>query len=797
MKVPLSWLSEFVDLKKTPEEIADTLSSLGIEVEKIINPIPSFTGVVVGKVTKIEPHPNADLLKIATVSDGTTAYQVVCGAPNCRNGILVAFAQLEAELSSGKIKKKKIRGVDSEGMLCAADELGVLGTLDEIIEFPIDTPIGANVAPFLLDPIFDISLTPNLGHCLSVLGIARELAAAYSMAVKIPITDLKESHHEKIDVTINEKKLVPRYACRMMTGVTVAPSPSWLQKKIISAGFQPVNNLVDIGNYVMLERGQPLHIFDANTIEEKKIIISCCTDPFFIETIDKKNREIPPNTLLISDSKKPLAIAGIIGAASSAVTEETRKILIEAAFFDPVSIRKTSRFLDLRTEAAHRFDRGVDGGAGLLEALNQAALLIQKIAGGEIHCLVDLLDKDEMKENPSISKKVSFRLSRLYQVAGLHLSTSEVVSLLERLDLRVNIVDEKTIEVLVPTYRHDLHTEIDLIEEVVRLYGYSNLLSSDFSPLYRGSTFSHDPTYKIEKESRNILLQQGFQECLTCDLISPTFLTLGKLEKNGIHVLHPRSIDQSVMRTSLLPGLLQVVRHNTNHQMPLIRVFEIGRVHFKDSSSQIIQEPSCLGIVLMGKRDPYHFASSSRDVDFFDIKGVIENFLDRINITPYSFHPSHLHLLHPWRQAQIKSGEITLGVVGELHPNFLHEWGFSQRLFFAELNLSDLIDPESAPPLYSPFSNFPSSERDWTITVKASIPIASITQIIKEVSPALLEKFYLLTLYTNDQLGKDQKNVTFRFIYRDRLKTISYDKVEEEHQKIIHSVAKKLADSLS
>lgn len=788
MKVPLSWIKDFISISASPLEIADTLTLLGIEVEKITGLSPAFSNVVVGKVIAAHQHPNADRLRVAKVTDGTAEFQVVCGAPNCREGIVVAFARIGAELTDEegkkwKIKKSKLRDVESEGMLCSAKELQLSDEHEGIIELPSETPLGIDVASLVSDPVFDISLTPNLGHCLSVLGIARELAAAYKTDIKKAATSCKESGLRTLLVEVENRQLAPRYACRIMTNIEVGPSPEWLQRRLTQAGQRPINNLVDIANYVMLEMGQPLHIFDLDTIDEK-IVVTTTKEPIRFQTLDEQERSIPPNTILISDAKKPLAIAGIMGGFSSAATPKTRNILIESAVFDPTSIRKSSRLLDLKTDASYRFDRGIDREA-VLHALNRAAALIQEIAGGEIHPAIDI------QAEGFAPKKIECRLPRLHQMLGFSLSKNEIISLFERLEMKVHSEGDVLL-VTPPSYRNDVTQEIDLVEEVARIYGYNHIPRD--KPVYKSSDLIDAPLFSLEKEVRALLLEQGLQECVTCDLISPELahLTLEKgiSENSTIHVLHPRSIDQSVLRTSLLPGLLQVVRHNFNHQVETIPIFEVGRIHFRLQDQ--IEEASCAGILITGKNRPHHFDRKPADVDFFDLKGIVENLCEGLRIAKYSFEPSHLHTLHPWRQARIKSGDITIGVIGEVHPQLLSKFDLQERLFFAELHLPDLLHVKKKPRIYSELAAFPSSVRDWTVMIGETISMDELFKSIDRTKSPYLDHYYLLDLYTSDQLGQGQKNVTLRFVYRDRTKTISLETVEQEHQKLIQAVAEKL-----
>lgn len=794
MKVPLSWLKQFVPLTQTADEIALHLTNLGIEVEGITGHEVTFSDVVVGRVLTAEKHPNADRLRVARVTDGSQEYQVVCGAPNCRAGIVVAFARVGAELTDSdgkkwKIKKSKIRDIESEGMLCSADELKIGGNQEGIIELAETTPLGIPVETIVLDPVFDLSLTPNLGHCQSVLGIARELAASFRLKLLLPHSSVVVNGPEKMKVSIENPSHSPRFSCRIVSGIQVGPSPAWLQNRLIQCGLRPVNNVVDVSNYVMLEIGHPLHIFDRDQISGSTIIIEQAAAPFSFETLDTHQREVPSKTLLIRDQDKPVSLAGIMGGLQSAVTDRTRTILIEAAAFNPSLIRRSSRLLGLKTDASSRFDKGVDIEA-TVRVLERATQLIQEIAGGVAHPIVD------QYPSPEKARTIICRPSKVEQILGFHLSPGEIIDLLNRLDLQVTSNQGDLLNVTIPSYRHDLTIEMDLIEEIARLYGYNHIPHS--YPVYSAGSLADSPLFLLEKNVRSILLQEGLQECITCDLISPSEneLTQEKeiADSSVLRVLHPRSIDQSVLRTSLLPGLLKVAQINFNQQISDLALFEIGRVHFKEGEK--IAEPSCAAILLSGLCRPTHFDRKPAAFDFFDLKGMLENLVQFLHLGAVQFSLSNLHTLHPWRQAQIKVGEITIGVFGELHPQILSQSHLQGRLLFAEVNLSDILELKKQTPRFHSLALYPSSVRDWTVTVSALTSYAHLSSTIQSCKTPHLESFEMIDLFSSEELGPDKKNVTFRFTYRDRHQTIVAQTVEDEHRKLTHSVAQKLSDLL-
>lgn len=792
MKVPLSLLKTYLPFTCSVAELSQTLIQAGIEVDDVKTVGSSFSGVVVGEVLSVIKHPSADRLSVAQVTDGTETFQVVCGASNCRPGLKTAFAKIGASLTdeSGKpfkIKKGKLRDVESLGMLCGADELG-LGTSAGIMELAGDLPLGLDLASLYADVVLDVSLTPNLGHCLSLFGLARELSAHLNVPLQLPEEPLREEGkaiEERVVVDLIDKRQCMRYGCRLVEGVQVGPSPDWLKARLEACGLRSVNNVVDIGNWVMLETGQPLHLFDWDRVEGGRLIVTSQTSHFEMETLDGQMRPLPPEALLICDVSSPLAVGGIMGGMRSAVSETTRTILIEAALFAPTSIRKTSKLLGLKTDSSTRFERGIDPN-GIPRALDRAAALLARVAGGKVAA-----GRIDREAHVFERKKIPLRINRLNQMLGLHLGATEIASLLHRLEMEVR-EEGAGFVVAPPTYRNDVNAEIDLIEEVARVYGYHNLPKKP--AMYSGSVLSDAPLYSFEKLCRTHLLAEGLQEFMTCDLISPAesqfALERAMTPDSLVSVLHSHSVDQSVLRASLLPGLLRVVRYNIDQGKPDLAGFEIGRIHFKEADTYV--EPTMAAILLVGSRAPYHFDPKPQDMDFFDLKGILENFFTALKIEGIVFETSHLHSFHPGRQMQVRRGSVILGALGEVHPQKLHALGIEKRVLFAELTLSELLTLVPTHWQVRPWSMLPGSERDWTVTLPANMPVGVILDHIRGMNSELLERVELLDLYKSEQIGEDKKNATFRFSYRDREKTLSLEAVDKEHSNLIQKVLKVL-----
>ena len=754
MQLPLSWLRQFCPVDLSAEEIAEKLTMAGLEVDRIEDDPLGFTGVVIGEVLEASAHPEAEKLRIARVSDGTDEFQVVCGAANCRKGIKVAFARVGARLGDLKIKKAKLRGVESYGMLCAAQELGVGDSGDGIME--LEGEVGTSVESLYGETIIEISLTPNLAHCWSVLGVARELSALTGVPVEQPEIAVKESG-SKIDLQVSGE--VPRYGARIVRGVKVGPSPDWLARRLEQCGIRSVNNVVDVTNLVMMELGQPMHAFDLRKIEGNRIEVRRSKKGEKLETLDGEERTLDEGLLLICDGKKPVAVAGVMGGANSEVGDETVDILLEAAHFDPADVRASSKALGLSTESSRRFERGVDPNLVPL-ALDRAAMLLEgEVAKGIVDTGKDV--------EPRVVKG---RLAKLNGLLGTEFTLGEVQTMLGRLEMKVK--GGETFSVEVPSYRFDVKAEIDLIEEVARIYGYNTIPAP--KPRYRLGSVPHAPLFLFEQELRRRLVSEGLQEFVTNSLLTPE----ESLELPGVE---PVEVVHSVMRTSLLPSLVKVVHHNQNHGAQGVAGFEIGRVHSR-IDDDFVEEP-VIGIVMAGST-PVHWEGKPRSFDFYDLKGVVERLLEGLKIPAIRFEVCEMDPFHPGRQAAIFSGDVELGVLGELR---------NERTLFATLSSHELMRGRPQRQHAEPLPQFPGSARDWTLTVCESVTNAEISTLIASVPSRLLKKVAPVAIYRSADVGEGWKSVTYRFTYRDDRKTISAKAVEAEQARIQKSVVQALS----
>ena len=797
MKLMLSWLREFLPIDLSPKDLAETLTMGGLEVESIHEVVPAFSGVVVGEVRSVSRHPQAEKLVIAQVFDGLKEHQVVCGAPNCREGIIVPFAKPGAMVGGKPLQVVTLRGVVSNGMLCAADELGLSDKESGGLLLLSDREVvGSDFADQIRDTVFSIALTPNLGHCASVFGIARELSAL--TGIPLPSVDarmaacaLRESSPataETIALTMNAGTLCPSYVCRRVDRIRVGPSPFWVQRRLELSGMPVLCNVVDVTNYLLTEWGQPLHAFDAGKLATQEIVVRCANEGEQLTTLDGKTRTLYPDQLLICDSEKPLAIAGVMGGVDSGVNEGTQSVLVESAYFLPSAIRRSSKLAGLSTDASRHFERGVD--PHLLHwMLHAAAYYLQEWAGGEVRQGVV-----ESIRNAFLPREVHCRVSRVNALLGHHFAPGEIENIWKRLGFSYSWDRKETFSVLVPAYRHDVEGEVDLVEEVARIYGYAHFAKA--SVPYTASTMPHAPIFLFEKQVRERCLASGLQEFLTCDLIGPALLEAvqgnanAEADPKNVRVRNPTSIDQSILRRSLLPGLLHVVKTNLDQGNRQIHGFELGRIHFRQEP--LYKEESVLGIVMSGLSRPFHWERKAVETDFFDLKGMVESLLAGLGATSVTCREGAIETLQPGRRAVlfVEGGEV--GVIGEVHPDVLRRMEITERVYFAEINLHALhlvLKPQEP---MRPLPIYPGSDRDWTCTVPVDFSFEALLRPLKELDIPLLEKVTLIDLYRGDQVEAGKQNLTLRFLYRDREKTIQQETVDTQHSAVLEAIRQHL-----
>ena len=785
MLLPLSWLNQYIKTDLSPQQLADRLTLLGLEVEGIQSSPLGFSGVIVCDIRSVRPHPEADKLQIADIFDGSQTVQVVCGDPRCRAGMKTAFAPVGARLTDAtgkmrKMKKSKLRGIESQGMLCSEQELGLSTQSDGIMS--IDSSIAAGTALDTLhaETILAVSLTPNLGHCMSILGVARELASLLDLPVTLPAFTLAEKG-APIEDTLSLGTFhadVRSYHCRLIRSCQQVASPDWLQARLKASGIRSVNALVDVTNYVMLDWGQPLHAFDLATLKEPTLSVQRTSTETALTLLDGKTHTLPKDLLTVYAGADPIAVAGVMGSAHSEVSASTRDVLLEAAHFSPEAVRHSSKALGIRSEASARFERGIDP-LRVSTALDYAASLIATITGGEV------ARTSAAMTTPYTPRTLRCSTAKTNRLLGTSLSSTEIEALLKRLQMQPQQRSDDSFDVHPPSYRNDITLDVDVIEDIARLFGYHHI--PEGRPTAFLSPLPHSPLFLIEKKVRHHLIAEGLQECITCNLISPAAQELfneDSLSSNqAIPVLKPSSQDQSILRTSLLPSLLQSVKANFNAKCDALALFEIGRIHFKEKGTY--KERFKAAIVLTGKTRPHHWKEKPRTVDFFDLKGIIENLFDALKINNPIFTPSKLESFHPQKQAYFSAKGEAIGSLGEISPQKLLAFDIKQPLFFAEIDLIDLLDVIPHVSQMTPLPLYPSSERDWTLALPPTLSVHAVLEAIHTVPSKFLKHVLVLDLY-------EGKHLTLRLTYRNDQATLEHRQVEKEHARIVDTVSKNL-----
>jgi phenylalanyl-tRNA synthetase beta chain len=794
MRLSLNWLADFVDLTIEAQALADRLTMAGLEVEGVEAVTPEFSGVVVGKVLRVDRHPQADRLQVTEVSTGSQTHQVVCGAPNVQAGRLYPFAPPGALVAGGhKIKPSKLRGVLSEGMLLAEDELGLSADHVGLMEIPQDLVLGQDFAAAMgfADTVLEIAITANRSDCLSVLGLAREVAALLDQPLRHPEMPVRPAAPDRLQarVTILDPVHCPRYAARLLTGLTVKPSPFWLRRRLQMAGLRAINNLVDVTNYVLLEFGQPLHAFDFDRLGGGEIIVRLPRNgETSFTTLDGAERLLDPETLLICDAERPVALAGVMGGLDSEVTAATTQVLIESAYFNPRTIRRTSKRLGLSTEASYRFERGVDPD-GLIHALERAAQLMCEVGGG----VVAAARLDEYPA-PIQHPRLNLRVSRANQVLGTDFSGEQMLHLLRRLHLPALAVDAENLVLQVPSFRGDLEREIDLIEEIARLAGYDAIPVT----LARGvvATPRPGPEVRLANAAKDCLQGLGFYEIITYAFQPDRLgaLIAANPDAPVLRLANPLSEEQAMMRGSLLPGLLDTLRKNTLKQVLDVRLFELSKVFNPREGEDLPHEEHWLAGLMYGAREEEAWNASRDPVNYFDLKGAVETLLERLLIPDVAFVPEGLpgYLRYG---ARVFSGKRDLGVIGVLQADLGDKLDLEGEIFIFNLNFAMLCQA-SVPPLFTPMPRYPAVYRDIALVLPEDVPAAQVTAALYAQGRPWLVEARLFDVYVGDPVPPGKRSLAFRLSYRDPERTLTDDLVNAHHQALVAALEKGLGAEL-
>ncbi len=793
MKAPLNWLREYVAITLPLPELGEKLTMSGTEVTGIES-VGGWENIVVGEVVEIKPHPQAERLQLATVSIGAERITAVCGAPNLALGQKVPFARIGAQLfdpQSGKlvkVKRAKIRGIASEGMICSERELGISERHEGIMVLPPDAPVGVPLDDYLGDAILDLDITPNRPDCLSIIGIAREIAALTGESVRLPelsYDETAEPIEQKASVEIQDPDLCPRYCATLITDVKVGPSPSWLEQRLLACGMRPINNIVDVTNYVMLEYGQPLHAFDYEKLAQRKIIVRRAGEGESITALDGVDRALLSDMLVIADGEGAVAIAGVMGGADSEVTEETTAVLIESANFNAPSLRRTSMALKLRSEASLRFEKGISPELPL-PAIRRATQLMAALSGGRI--AKGIIDVYPGKREP---KPISLSARQVRRILGMDMAIQKMTQVLSSLGFQCQAVGPEEISVTVPYWRTDVRLPDDLVEEIARIMGYDEFpvtLPSGALPRHEP-----DPMRELRETVADILAGCGLQEVITYSLTSLETLRQLSPQVQPLRVANPITTEQEYLRTTLFPGLLSALSANEKHEEESIRLFEVGKVYLP-REGDLPQERYLVAGVLGGSRLDRSWHGPGEALGFFDAKGIVETLFERLGVE-VSFEPSAEEIFSPGRRARMVVGGETVGLLGEIHPRIAHGFDItSPSVSLFEIDLEMLLPATEQPRRYQPIARFPPTLRDIALVVDSATPSKKVQDIIQ--SSPLVAKVTLFDVYSGEPVPPGRKSLAFRIHYQSPKRTLTDEEVNQEQESILERLHRELGATL-
>lgn len=791
MLISLNWLKQYIDIEGVSiEELENTLTMIGQEVEKIDRKGENLGNIVTAQIVEKTMHPDSDHLTVCKVDNGKEILQIVCGAANHKQGDKVVLAQVGAVLGEDfKIKKSKIRGMESFGMLCSEKELGISENHEGIMILSEDAEIGQEIRDYLNinDTIFELEITPNRPDCLSHIGIARELAVYYNKELKYPEIKKHEKYFEKtekeIHVQIEDKTISRRYTAKVIKGVTVKESPEWLKNRLASIGIRSINNIVDVTNFVLMEMGHPIHAFDLKKIEGNKIYVRRGTDGEKLVTLDGKERELGADDIVISDEKKAVALGGVMGGQNSEIDEKTTDILIEVAHFNPYNIRKTSKRLILSSDASYRFERGIDI-EDAEKVIDRVALLVQETAGGEIYH--GTVDDYPVKYEPKI---VEFNFKRFEKFVGKEIERARITEIFENLEISID--DEGELLLLTPpSFRSDLEREQDFYEEIIRIYGFNNIEA--VLPRLEVNEIRVDTLKEVEK-IRNLILAVGAG---LREVINYSFIPRDGLEKikysipkeNIIEVKKPITEDFVIMRPTLIYSLVKNAKDNINRNITDIRFFETSKT-FEKINGNITEEPK-IGFIMGGEPEKYIWDVKPKPYDFYDLKGVIDEIFSKMLNTKYSLVRSEKESFHPGRSADIFIGTDYLGTFGELHPDILENFDLkNRRLYVGEFIFNSLVKYSKKNVVYKGINKFPSVPRDLALVMDENILIGEVIKTISKVSP-IIEKVELFDIYQGPGVEEGKKSIAISATLREKNKTLEENEINSVITKILEKVKK-------
>jgi len=791
MKFSEQWLRGWVNPQVSRDELVARLSMAGLEVDSVTPAAGQFSGIVVGEILATEQHPDADKLRVCQVSNGQETLQVVCGAPNARPGIKIPFAMIGAELPGDfKIKKAKLRGVESFGMLCSAAELQISEENDGLLELAADAPVGEDIRKYLNldDASIEIGLTPNRGDCLSLAGLARDVSALYDVPVTRPVVPAVAPAHDEVrSVEVSAPAACPRYLGRVIRNVDLSkPTPLWMVERLRRSDVRSIDAAVDITNYVMLELGQPMHAFDLAEINGG-IRVRMAEEGEKLVLLDGQEVALRGDTLVIADHTRALAIAGVMGGEHSGVnTEKTRDLFLESAFFEPISVAGKARSYGLHTDASHRYERGVDSQLAR-EAMERATALVLEIVGGEAGPIVEAVSEQHL---PKVAP-VTLRAERINQMLGMEMASAQVEQLLNALELKTSAKGTGEWTVEVPSHRFDISLEVDLIEELARLYGYNNLPvrypQARLAPQARPEARGELPTL------RRLLVARGYQEAITYSFIDPKLFELFSPGVEPLLLANPISSDMAAMRASLWPGLVKALQHNLNRQQDRVRLFESG-LRFVGQLGDLKQQPMIAGVAT-GSRLPEGWANGRDSIDFFDVKADLEALLGYSGaLDDFKFVAGQHPALHPGQTARIERDGKEVGYIGAIHPELAKPLGLERPVFVFELVLGDVV--EGRLPKFSELSKFPETRRDLALIAGRDVASSSVLEVIRDNAGEWLTDLRLFDVYQGKGIDPDRKSLAVGLTWQHPSRTLNDDEVNTTLQNILTSLEQRLNTTL-
>ncbi len=786
MLVSYNWLKQYTNVEDNADALAEKITRGGIEVEGVEYLAEEISGVVVGYVESKEKHPDAEKLNVCQVNIGEEEnLQIVCGAPNVDAGQYVIVAKVGAKLPGIKIKKAKLRGVESQGMICSLGELGLSKSVvpknyqEGIYVFETEQELGSDVVEVLglNDYILDLSITPNRADALSMRGLTYELGALYNNKVDFKDVE-KEENYEATSLQVSiESDSCRNYVGQVVKNVEVKDSPLWLQTRLMNSGIRPINNIVDITNYVLLEFGQPMHAFDKDLVGDK-IVVRDAKEGEVLETLDGEERKLQTTDLVITDGTRAIALGGVMGGKNSEVSEETKNIILESAYFNPTSVRRTSAALGLRSDSSARFEKGIDPNMQKAALARAVELILELCPEAVVESSVGKVKKEE-------EKVVEITTSYINNYLGIILSTEEIVAILEGLSFNVDVTGENLV-VKVPTRRPDISIKQDLVEEVIRIYGYDNLASTlpKFSKTTKGGlTYSQ----RMVRDLRGVYASLGFNDTINYSLVSEEEATQYTLENHHkVRLLMPMTETHSTLRQSLVPGLLNTVQYNVARKQKDLKLLEIGRVFFGSGDDNIQpKETLYLSAALTGEERATKWLKESSALDFFAAKGYLEVVFERLGLEEkVTYKKSTLEGMHPGRFAEVYLGEKRIGFIGEVHPHVADKLGLNTTYVF-EINLDEVISESKVKPKYEEVTKYPEITRDIAMLVDVKDEYQNIYNVIESVNSKLITNVELFDLYAGAELLAGKKSLALTITYSDKQKTLTDEEVTAVHEKVL------------